>query len=348
MFAQIIEKHLQKRTWLSWILFPFSILYGFMQLLRRQIYTLLPALSYQSKVKIISIGNIISGGSGKTPFTIFLAKYLQKKNKQVAISMRGYKGKYENTIQLIATRKEILKYANDAGDEPYMVVTKLQNIPVIVGKNRKLAIKTLTTIYNDLDYIILDDSFQHLQVKHDYDFVLFNQTNKIGNGFVLPAGLLREFLSALTCSDFIVYNGENRVPKFLTKYNKPIIKTSYQINSFFDESGNVVSLKKLQKSSIILLSGIGNPVSFEKTVQKADLNFKKHFRFSDHCQYTFDNLQKVKNYLTKFEIDYVLTTEKDFSKLKFIDNLELPLVMLALKVKLESGDYPILETILNR
>ena len=335
---KFIEKNLYKRSLISYFLLPLSLKFAFLQIVRRSIYRNFPLLSYKSNIKIISVGNIVSGGSGKTPFTIFLAKKLSEKGKKVAVSHRGYKGKFEYGNKLISDREKMFDFAVDAGDEAFLLASKLKGIPVIAGKNRRLSVKILEKKFPDLDYIILDDSFQHLRVKHDLDFVVFNEIGGIGNGFVLPAGILREPLSALKYADCLVFNGEKKVPEYLKKTEKPIVKISYEISRFYDFEENEISFSRLENSRIALLSAIGQPKSFEKTVQNAGLKFVKHFRFPDHYDYSESLvLAKIKEKLKKDKVEFLLTTEKDFAKLKF-RKTGLPLIVVAIRLKSDE-DY---------
>lgn len=323
-----IENHLYKRSLLSYLLWPISFKYSLILKLRR----LLANQGYRGKCKIISVGNIVSGGSGKTPFTIFLANYLKNKGFKVAVSHRGYKGKFEYENELISDRNDVFDSARDAGDEAYLLASKLKGIPVIVGKNRRLSIKILEQKFADLDYIILDDSFQHLKVFHDLDFVVFNEIGGIGNGFVLPAGILREPLSALKYADYIVFNGEGEIPEQLLKYKKPILRGGYKVNRFYDTDGNDIT----PVGKIALLSAIGLPRSFEKTIKEANLSFEKHYRFPDH--YDFKDkviLLKIENEINQDGIQHLLITEKDFAKLRFIEH-NLPLVVVEVEFKLSN------------
>ncbi len=323
-----IENHLYKRSLFSYLLWPISFKYSLIMKLRR----LFTKQGYKSKCKIISVGNIVSGGSGKTPFTIFLTNHLKEKGFKVAVSHRGYKGKFEHENKLISDRNDVLDSARDAGDEAFLLASKLKGIPVIVGKNRRLSIKILEKKSPNLDYIILDDSFQHLKVQHDLDFVIFNEIGGIGNGFVLPAGILREPLSALKYADYIVFNGEGEIPGQLLKYNKPILRGGYIVKRFYDKDGN--DIKIFGRKS--LLSAIGLPRSFEKTIKEAGLSFEKHYRFPDH--YDFKDkaiLQKIETELKKEKIDHLLITEKDFAKLRFIEH-NLPLVVVEVEFRLSN------------
>jgi tetraacyldisaccharide 4'-kinase len=322
---KFIENNLYKRSLLSYLLWLVSLKYSWLLRLRRKVYQKNPKLSYRSTVTIISVGNIVSGGSGKTPFTIFLAKNLAGKGFKVAVSHRGYKGKFENENKLISNREEVHYFARDAGDEAYLLAQKLKGIPIITGKNRRLSVRILEKKYPDLDYIILDDSFQHLTVKHDIDFVLFNEVGGLGNGFVLPAGILRESLFALKFADYIVWNGNGEIHKKLIETGKSIIKCKYKISRFYDSNGRDVQISK--DKSYALLSGIGIPKSFEKTIYETGINFTKHFTFSDHFSYEdLRELQRIRIEMETMQLDYLITTEKDFAKLVNIQHA-LPIIV---------------------
>ncbi|MBC8384632.1 MAG: tetraacyldisaccharide 4'-kinase, partial [Candidatus Cloacimonetes bacterium] len=176
----------------------------------------------------------------------------------------------------------------------------------------------------------------HLKVKHDLDFVVFNETGGIGNGFVLPAGILRESLSALKYADQIVVLGENDIPEEIQKYDKPVLKGFYRIKRFYDPDGKDVPLRILQNSRITLLSGIGQPKSFENTIRKSGLSFEKHFRFSDHFDYNNEQiLNDLKMEMENF--DHLLTTEKDFAKLKFKDISGMKIIVVEVGFELTEG-----------
>ena len=110
IMQNLIEKNLYNKSLLSFLLWPLSMIYSAILILRRKLHS----GGYRSRCKIISVGNIVSGGSGKTPVTIFLAKHLQKRGKKVAISHRGYKGKFENENKLISDEKEVFNFSQKA------------------------------------------------------------------------------------------------------------------------------------------------------------------------------------------------------------------------------------------
>ncbi|MCF7921007.1 MAG: tetraacyldisaccharide 4'-kinase [Candidatus Cloacimonetes bacterium] len=334
---KFIERHLKRISLLSLILYPFSILYYLVQIFRRKFY--LRSLKYKSSLKVISVGNITAGGSGKTPFTIFLTKKLMTEGYSVAVSHRGYKGKFEQDNCLISNRDGLLPEAENAGDEALLLAEKLPGIPVITGKDRKKSLKMLAEVFPDLQIVILDDSFQHLKVQHDYDFLIFNQAGGIGNGFLLPAGILREPLSALKYADCIIYNGEGVIPMYLKKYQIKVKQGHYKTLGLFEGNNKEIQQSELTQSKLALISGIGNPQSFENTISSLKLKWKEHFRFPDHHNYSASDIEKINIQLKNQKIDYLLTTEKDYTKLRKAE-LNCKLLVLRIEFYLEENTFP--------
>lgn len=328
----MIKNNLYRKSILSYLLYPFSLLFSVVVLWRRYAYIIGLLPSYKSPVKVYSIGNIVSGGSGKTPSTIWLANYLVSQGKKVAVSHRGYKGKFENKTTIISSYENIFDNAPQAGDETFLLASNLPGVPVIAGKNRTEAIKTLIENYPDLDAIILDDSFQHLKVKHDVDIIIFNEVGGVGNGFVLPAGILREPLSALKHADVIIYNGKTKCPKPLNKYCDKIISTHYDVTDIITETGMTIKPENIE-GNLALISAIGMPESFERTITQLGLKYSNHFIFKDHNNYS----QKVITKILAQNYDYYLTTEKDYAKLRFLNTKgKLLIVKVGLNITEES------------
>ena len=309
-----ITAHLKRKSALSILLYPLSLFFHFFACFRRFLYEIFPTLPYRSKIKIISVGNITSGGSGKTPFTLFLANKMIKKGYKIAIVLRGYKSALKSGTTLL----------NDSiviGDEASIYATSLTNVPICVGKNRVKSIILLETKFPDLDFIIMDDAFQHIKVFQDKKICVFNTLNPIGNGFCLPAGILREPFKNLKYADYFVLNGDkNDLPKGFFKklesFDKPILEGGSILSEIKDFSGTKYDIQTLQNKRILLLSGIGLPKSFENTVTKAGLFFEKHLALTDHFEYTQSFFDQNKSIFSQY--DYVLTTEKDYGKIKLL------------------------------
>ncbi len=332
MNQRFIQRHLYSRSPLSYLLYPLSLLYGGIQGVRRKFCR---PDDIPGSPKIIGIGNIVSGGSGKTPFTIFLANHLKKQGKHPAVCLRGYRGGFEHDNRVISTFDEILPEAKHAGDEARMLAEKLPGVPIAVGANRRLSIRMLMKRMPEIDCILLDDSFQHLKVKKDVMFVVFSATGGVGNGFVLPAGILREPLSALRHADCVVINGRGwELPG--NPWNKPVVRGDYVIDRLYRMDGEEVSMNELGQRKILLLSGIGNPSSFEKTVRQSGIGFVDHLKYGDHYDYAQPSfLPDLRKKMKQTGCDVILTTEKDFSKLKGLDLTGVPIVVVSVKFEVE-------------
>ncbi|MDI6792195.1 MAG: tetraacyldisaccharide 4'-kinase [bacterium] len=153
--------------------------------------------------KVISIGNITVGGTGKTPAVITITRELVKRGKRVVILSRGYKGSCEHSAGIVSDGERILLSPDESGDEPYLMARKLPAVPVIVGSDRiktgRLAISNFGA-----QIIILDDGFSHRRIYRDLDVVLINSLNPFGNGYLLPRGILREGLLSLRRADYFI------------------------------------------------------------------------------------------------------------------------------------------------
>jgi len=281
-------------------------------------------------VRIIGVGNIVCGGSGKTPFDLSLGKYLQSKKIKVAISVRGYKSALEDEVTLISDRQAVLPIASKAGDEPLLLAENLLGVPVIVGKDRAKAVCYLQETFADLDVIILEDSFQNFKVAHDFDFVLFKARVGVGNGWCLPAGYLREGESALADADCIVLDGDNsRVERLASKYGVPLLKGKIVSQGFFDAEGNKVESKRLQGGVCYSLAAIADPAAFERMVEEAGVCLAKKFTFGDH--HHFQDLPERK----LAQADFLLVTDKDMVKLRENAKIKSKLVSLRIDYKLD-------------
>jgi len=333
-----INRHLLNRSVLSIILYPISILYGAIQKIRRGSWHVRNAR--KADVKIISVGNITAGGSGKTPFTIWLVKYLKQQGKNLAVSHRGYKGDFENDNTLISDRDKVLSAAIRAGDEAQLLADKLPGIPVCAGKDRWRSIQMLCRKYPDLDIIILDDSFQHLKVKHDIDIVIFKTANPVGNGFLLPAGILREPLSAINDADLVIFNGEGNIPETFQKYHKDIRQGNYRVEGIYINNQTRIDFDELESRRLGIISGIADPLSLENTISNLNLKWQFHLKFPDHYHFAKAAENKgIESQIKKGIVDYILTTEKDFTKLKYL-TLSVPIAVIRIEFYLISGALP--------
>ena len=294
--------------------------------------------SYTSKSFVISIGNITTGGVGKTPFTLEIAKYYLSLNKKVAIISRGYGAKLSNKKpNLISDGSGALFPATVAGDEPVWLSNNCKGAYVVTCASRIKAEKFLKEKYNP-DIIILDDGFQHRKLKRDLDILLVDAKNKFGNGYTLPAGPLRESLSGIKRADKIIVVNKSFETQNALKYcdylKKRYRKSIYMCKIVPDIAYNIYIGEVLPKDTkIMAFSAIGQSAGFYDFLKK-DFRLIAVLEFEDHHTYEPDDISKIIHFAQDENIESIVTTEKDAVKiLDIVKNIELPVKIYALKLK---------------
>ena len=305
---------------------PFSPIYSGLMKGREYLYKTNKVESKKYHVPVISIGNLTMGGTGKTPMVIFLAELFRKKNFKPAIISRGYKGTADKSVNIVSDYQNIYLDAAAAGDEPFMMATKLSGIPVLTGKKRHnpctYAIKEL-----GCDVLLLDDGFQHLHVQRDLDLVLFNSSSLTDNLKVFPGGELREPLSALNRASALIFTNyqdkySEQINSFITNLKehgieKPVFKASLgDINLFEVTEGWKFSQVSRCDYSVLAFSGIANPNRFKEFLLHHKVVVEAFTQFADHHKYTQQAIDKLIEFATKNKISALITTEKDIVKLK--------------------------------
>ncbi len=207
-FSQRLDLLFQEegKWWWDLFLFPLTVIswiYAIVIRIRQMLYRRGLFKTRQLPCKVISVGNVTLGGTGKTPLVIALARELRKRGITVGILSRGYKGMKEKIGGVVSDGKRILLTPAEAGDEPFMLARQLSDIPVFVGKKR-YAMGTYAHKRFGMDCLILDDGFQHLGIKRDADIVLIDARRRFGNGRLFPRGPLREPLRCLRRASLLV------------------------------------------------------------------------------------------------------------------------------------------------
>ena len=164
---------------------PLSPLYSFLMSNRSSLYQNGIFKQHKLEVPVISVGNLVLGGTGKTPCVIYIAKQFQANGLKPAIISRGY-GRESNDQIVVSDGSSMTSSVRMSGDEPRLIAERVPGIPVIVNADRNVAIQTAISDFAS-DLIILDDAFQHLKVKRDIDIIIIDGTNPWGNGFMLPS-----------------------------------------------------------------------------------------------------------------------------------------------------------------
>ncbi len=332
------------RPWLS----LFSWIYLFLGLIRNLLYSLGIFKTHNFKrdfpqTKVISIGNITAGGTGKTPWTIFLADKISKSGKKVTVLTRGYGRKSSEQVVLDEESKKNKNW-QEVGDEPFLMASKLNGIPIIVNSNRvKAGFWALQN--NQAQVIILDDGFQNKSIKKNLEIVLIDATNPFGNFKLLPAGILREPLENLKRADLLVLNKVDQVSsteqlleQLKTVSTAPIVESGYEISN----AENVYTVQtipraELQGKTCLAFCGIASPFSFTASLKELQLRVVATKFFPDHYVYREKDLLDLVQEGLNRRIDFLVTTEKDKVRLLSI-NSKLPIYALVIKVKISKGE----------
>jgi tetraacyldisaccharide 4'-kinase len=312
-----------------WFLIPFSVLWSSLVWGRRWLAGIgLMRCRRLSDVQVVSIGNITVGGTGKSPLVAGLAGILSERGVAVAVVSRGYGAlKRASGPLLVSDGSGPISTPGEAGDEPVMIAEALP-IPVIVSRDRYLGARLARDRY-DAAVVILDDAFQHLAVSRDLNVVLLEAADPFGNGWALPAGKLREPLSAVKAADLFVLvhrGGEiDPVPDRLKGLLRAFSRNAMIIDALLgirglrklgERSGEeMTALDELSGRPVILVSGIGSPRYFEEEVAAAGLPVVEHLAFRDHHRYAEGDIERIGARFLASDAELLITTAKDERKL---------------------------------
>jgi tetraacyldisaccharide 4'-kinase len=311
-------------------------------------------------IQVIAIGNLTTGGTGKTPVVEKFARELRSQGRTVAILTRGYRSKSQpfgqwlvNTLlfranvtppRVVSDGKSLLLDSETAGDEPYMLASNLKDVVVLVDKDRvksgRYAIENFAC-----DTLLLDDGFQYWKLAgRRQDIVLIDCQQPFGNEFMLPRGTLREPLSHLARAStiFITKSDGNtaQLRQRIAHYNPTagIIECIHHPLYFEDVfTGERTGLTFMQGKKIASLSGIALPESFEQSLIKlgAELVYSK--RFADHHRFTQQEILNVINRSKKRQAEIIVTTQKDAVRFPKIDRRDLPIYFMRVEIKILNG-----------
>ncbi|MBV8054112.1 MAG: tetraacyldisaccharide 4'-kinase [Deltaproteobacteria bacterium] len=291
----------------------------------------------------VSVGNLTIGGNGKTPFTLFLAARLRQCGIRSGIVSRGYGGQASRSARLVSDGQQIAMTPREAGDEPVMLAKSFDG-PLAVARRRIDAIELLAA--NGLaDAVVLDDGFQHVRLRRDFNLLLINQSRGLGNGWLLPAGLLREPISAIQRADAIVLiesfgmAGSSidscmldimRGERILHARLQPSALT-YSENGKWREAPLLLGRRR-----VVAVSGVANSAGFHAMINALGAKLLRTLDYPDHYDYNPGDWKSILAAARQAEM--LITTEKDLVKLERFATAHLPLYALRLKVTMEADE----------
>jgi tetraacyldisaccharide 4'-kinase len=288
----------KKQSFLSILLYPLSIIYYFIILIKK-----ITAVQHKFNIPIICVGNIYIGGTGKTSAAIEIFKILSR-YKKVCFLTKGYGRKNIENIHLNELNYPDQNSAN-TGDEP-LLLNKFGH--VYIANDRSQAINNIIKL--GYEAVIMDDGFQDLSILKNINILCFDSKNWLGNKNLIPSGPLREPVSSVQRANFIIIKG---------KINEKIEKTLKKINNnmhIIYAENKIENIDALKNRNFIAFSGIGNPDSFFNILLENNIKIRKQITYPDHFQFTEENYKTLFKE-AKNNVCDLITTEKDYVR---IDN----------------------------
>jgi tetraacyldisaccharide 4'-kinase len=290
---------------------------------------------------VISVGNLTVGGTGKSPTVQYLCKGLVRRGWNPAALSYGYGGSLHGRFGIVADTSGVRLTPETAGDEPVMLAASLPGVAVLICKDRE---KSGRSAIRELgaNIMVLDDGFQVWNLERNLDVVLLNAGNPFDNGRTLPAGRLREPLSALKRAGCIMAVGvwkPEEQDAMLTKVHK-VTSAPVYFGKFVPSA--VVSLKKgmamplhsIRDKRVFALSTIANPGAFEDSIVETGAVIFGRERLPDHHLYSARDISRINRSAMDSGADFIVTTDKDAVKLD-ADRLDLPVMVLRIELKLD-------------
>ncbi len=299
---------------------------------------------------VLSIGNMVLGGTGKTPLTLRVAKWAYHKGYRVAVISRGYKGRLSKKRPLLVRdQTNIYLGPKEAGDEPYMMAKELAKTPVLIGRDRLKAMELANRLFGS-DLFLLDDAFQNLSIKKDLDILILRGDEAKHSLF--PAGILREPLDAIYRAHMLLFTGEPEadLKGFLPK-DVPTFHMNQVPKALLDPiKKKTLPLTTLNKKPVLAFCGIGNPLGFKHTLEDLGAELLGFYQFPDHYLYNKMSLERLKKKPLREEALFV-TTYKDWVRLEHLypfPNLNNILVLLTeISIKGEKEFFSRIEQAFN-
>ena len=288
----------KKQSFLSILLYPLSIIYYFIILIKK-----ITAVRHKFNIPIICVGNIYIGGTGKTSAAIEIFKILSR-YKKVCFLTKGYGRKNKENVHLNKLNYPNQNSAN-TGDEP-LLLNKFGH--VYIADDRSQAINNIIKL--GYDAVIMDDGFQDLSILKNINILCFDSKNWLGNKNLIPSGPLREPVSSVQRANFIIIKGKKN-----EKIEETLKKINNNVHIIYAEN-KIENIDALKNRNFIAFSGIGNPDSFFDILLENNIKIRKQITYPDHFQFTEENYKTLFNE-AKNNVCDLITTEKDYVR---IDN----------------------------
>ena len=329
------------KKWPNALLLPLSLIYAVVIQIRNWLYDIGILPRSAMPCKVISIGNLTVGGTGKTPTVAMMAEEMFRHKHSVCVVSRGYKRTTKGTL-LVSNGSDVLAGADECGDEPFLLAISLPGIPIIVDENRVRGAHFAINTFNP-NVILLDDAFQHRRIRRNVDVVLVDASAGFGNNWLLPAGPLREPLRSLKRAHVILFTRVEKNLKLsalkdiIAKHcSAPICAANHDPVVIQDLEGREVDIQAIKGRKVFAFCGIGRPASFYSLLKQLGAEIKGVRTFKDHHTYTAEDKKILVKSAKKYGAEMLITTEKDRVRLS-PEYFSIPLWTLKIKMVLQFG-----------
>lgn len=315
------------------LLFLVSLPYASAMAIRAFLYRIgiMPAKSLSRPV--VSVGNLVVGGTGKTPVTAWVADYLMKRGKRVAVLTRGYGGRLEGEVAVVADGIRRLLEPEDAGDEPCLLADLRPGLVVVMGSDRHRAGSLAMERFKP-DIFILDDGFQHLRLKRDLNILLIDGKKPRGNGFIFPAGLLREPFTAVGRANLAIFTrSDGSVPPGINLPQKlDLCHARHHLAGYVSADGSMRPFAELKGRRGLAFAGIADPGGFFDSLEAEGVELAATLAFPDHSSYGEEECAALARLKLSCRADFLITTAKDAVKLASASAGKLPFYVARLEI----------------
>ncbi len=318
-------------------------LYGGVMNARNRLYDNGVLETFDLGAHTISVGNITTGGTGKTPLVAYIAELLAERGEMVCILTRGYGRRDPTRRVLVSNMKEIVAEQDEAGDEPYELAAKLLGRALVIADADRVSAAEWAKRKFGVTVFVLDDGFQHRRAKRDIDIVCIDATNPFGCGRMLPDGRLREPPANLNRADVIVITRSDLVAEDVIEDLRSQISTIAPDAQLFAAANDVKILEKdgceakIAGRRAFAFCGIGNPQAFFDQLGRQQVIIAGTRTFKDHHRYTPADMLSIQDEAREAGADVLLTTAKDAVKLTEL-NFEMPYLVAAIETKIDNAE----------
>lgn len=327
----------------SIVLPPLSLLYGAITRTRLSLYRRGTFHTTKLERPVISIGNITTGGTGKTPLVEWVSRKLASKGKKVCILTRGYGRKDPHLQVIVSDGYGVLASPSEAGDEPYLLATSLTGQAAVISSADRIAAGHEAIKDFGTDCFVLDDGFQHLRLARDLNIVTIDATNPWGGGTLLPYGRLREKPEGLRRADCVVITRCDQVKDLdplrddLTKLtdNRPIFSSQMRTSRVSSLKNGPATLAP--PARVAAFSAIGNPSSFVEHLGRSGFEIALSTSFPDHHVYSQDEIDSITRSAQDAGATALITTAKDAVKLRQM-SFSFPSYVLEIEISIDNSE----------